>query len=90
MPNCFIRPFYEFPLVALRRISALLGAALIPLSYYTMRHLGHSRSAATMAAGLIMLGNWDKICCVEGVQKYAETSFFIREWIGYPIKICYT
>lgn len=73
MPNSLNRPFNEFPLVALRRLSALLGASLIPLSYYTMRYLGHSRSAATMAAGLIMLGTCvcvcvhtilDKICCI--------------------------
>lgn len=50
------RPFVEFPLVALRRISALLGASLVPIIYITVRSLGHSRSAATLAASLLIFG----------------------------------
>lgn len=50
------RPFVDFPLVALRRISAILGASLIPIMYITIRSLGHSRSAATLAAGLLIFG----------------------------------
>lgn len=58
--NIYIyRPFIEFPMVALRRVSAILGTSLVPLSYLTMRNLGHSRSTATMAAALIMIGKKD-------------------------------
>ncbi|KAG2193755.1 hypothetical protein INT47_005036, partial [Mucor saturninus] len=51
------QPFVEFPLVALRRFSALLGASLIPIMYMTIRGLGHSRAAATLAAGLLIFEN---------------------------------
>ncbi|KAI8637207.1 Dolichyl-phosphate-mannose-protein mannosyltransferase-domain-containing protein [Parasitella parasitica] len=51
------QPFVEFPVVALRRFSALLGASLVPLSYMTMRNMGHSRAAATLASALIIFEN---------------------------------
>jgi hypothetical protein len=50
------RHFDKFPLAALRRLAAMFGTALIPLCYITMRNLGHSRPAATLAAGLLIFG----------------------------------
>ncbi|GAA5803485.1 hypothetical protein HPULCUR_008967 [Helicostylum pulchrum] len=49
--------FVDFPLVALRRASALLGTSLVPIIYITVRSLGHSRSAATLAASLLIFEN---------------------------------
>jgi dolichyl-phosphate-mannose--protein O-mannosyl transferase len=47
-------------MVALRRFSALLGVALVPFCYMTMRHMGHARSTATLAAALLAFG----MCCI--------------------------
>ncbi|KAI8331810.1 Dolichyl-phosphate-mannose-protein mannosyltransferase-domain-containing protein [Choanephora cucurbitarum] len=51
------QPFTEFPIVTVRRFSALLGALLIPLCYLTLRNMNHSRSSATMAAALLVFEN---------------------------------
>ncbi|KAK4514369.1 uncharacterized protein ATC70_001962 [Mucor velutinosus] len=51
------QPFVDFPIVALRRFSALLGASLVPLTYITMRTMGHSRAAATLASALLIFEN---------------------------------
>ncbi|KAG2222095.1 hypothetical protein INT45_007981 [Circinella minor] len=46
-----------FPLQELRIVSAIMGAFLVPIVYLTVRLLGHGRSTATTAAGLLIFGN---------------------------------
>jgi dolichyl-phosphate-mannose--protein O-mannosyl transferase len=53
------RQFKDFPVIALRRLSTMLGTALIPLCYMTLRNMGHSRSTATLAAALLVFGKYD-------------------------------
>ncbi|KAI8146733.1 hypothetical protein BJV82DRAFT_395608 [Fennellomyces sp. T-0311] len=47
----------SFPLIKLRTASAVMGTLLVPLVYLTIRLLGHRRTAATTAAGLLMFEN---------------------------------
>lgn len=54
--NEMCRAIGQFPMVALRRVSALLGTFLAPLCYLTLRNMGHSRSTATLAAALLVFG----------------------------------
>ncbi|KAI7902951.1 Dolichyl-phosphate-mannose-protein mannosyltransferase-domain-containing protein [Cokeromyces recurvatus] len=51
------QPFLEFPIVILRQISATLGTLLIPLSYLTIRNIGHSCFTATFAAIMLVFEN---------------------------------
>ncbi|KAI9485451.1 MAG: Dolichyl-phosphate-mannose-protein mannosyltransferase-domain-containing protein [Benjaminiella poitrasii] len=51
------QPFIDFPMIALRRFSVVLGTSLVPLVYLTMRNMGHERLTATFAAILLILEN---------------------------------
>ncbi|CEP12652.1 hypothetical protein [Parasitella parasitica] len=66
------QPFVEFPVVALRRFSAILGASLVPLAYMTMRNMGHSRAAATLASALIIFENG-----IVTQSRYATPEIFV-------------
>lgn len=52
----FNRHFSNFPLVGMRKVSAIVGALIAPVCYMTIRNFGHSRSAATFAAILMVFG----------------------------------
>jgi dolichyl-phosphate-mannose--protein O-mannosyl transferase len=73
------RPFVEFPVVALRRFSAMLGASLIPMSYITIRSLGHSRSAATLAAALLVFGKWNAFIKINVSKKERKKNAFLKQ-----------
>ncbi|KAG1641980.1 hypothetical protein G6F44_005295 [Rhizopus delemar] len=49
--------FSNFPLVGMRKVSAIVGALIAPVCYMTIRNFGHSRSAATFAAILMVFEN---------------------------------
>ncbi|KAI8066306.1 Dolichyl-phosphate-mannose-protein mannosyltransferase-domain-containing protein [Gilbertella persicaria] len=66
------QPFVEFPVIALRRMSALLGTLLIPLCYITLRNLNHSRSTATLAAALLIFENG-----MVTQSRYATTEIYV-------------
>ncbi|KAI7867434.1 hypothetical protein BDF14DRAFT_688193 [Spinellus fusiger] len=45
----------EMPVLMLRNISAVMGASIIPMSYFTVLWMGHSRLSAVMVGGLLMI-----------------------------------
>ncbi|KAG2174157.1 hypothetical protein INT43_004177 [Umbelopsis isabellina] len=48
------QPFGEFPYIQLRLLSALLGSLLVPISYMTLKLMGHKSMTALVAASLFI------------------------------------
>lgn len=49
-----LRPFGEFPYMQLRLLSAVLGSLLVPISYMTLKLMGHKSMTALVAASLFI------------------------------------
>ncbi|KAI8993132.1 Dolichyl-phosphate-mannose-protein mannosyltransferase-domain-containing protein [Pilobolus umbonatus] len=72
--------FTELPLTAMRRMTALIGVALIPICYITLKTMGHSRATATLAASLIAIENG-----MITQSRYASPEIFVLLFTGLSI-----
>jgi hypothetical protein len=50
----YIEP--KVPYVPMRLMCGLMGVAIVPMAFYTVRNSGHSIHAATLAALLVLFG----------------------------------
>lgn len=46
----------KVPYVAMRMLCGLMGAAVVPMAFYTIRNSGHSLHASILAAVLVLFG----------------------------------
>ncbi len=54
-----IRDYIEpkVPYIPMRLMCGLMGVAVVPMAFYTVRNSGHSLYASTLAALLVLFGN---------------------------------
>jgi len=46
----------KVPYVAMRMLCGLMGAAVVPMAFFTIKNSGHSLHAAVLAAVLVLFG----------------------------------
>ncbi|KAF9273732.1 Protein O-mannosyl-transferase 1 [Mortierella alpina] len=72
----YIEP--KVPYIPMRLMCGLMGVAVIPMAFYTVRNSGHSLHASTLAALLVLFGNHARMrstCPAEVDYQYALSSF---------------